>query len=586
MNISIKKNKLKGGGGELSRPVLHGEITPHADLVKQVIYLFLYTTPFRKDISDFKEYIITDESERKNPQLGDSKGKGEYIIDLVYNQEDEGRNDYRDIKSRIQDLMYDQHDKYGQLHKELSDKERLEFDEVSAVPDVQNEINKIKKEIDATEVRFDHLGYIEDYLTNYKTDVHIIPPEGKYTELGKRSSRNLEVATMTSGGKKWSKKYKAKINCKNPKGFSQKQYCKYGRKKMKGGGGNMSLLSTPTNAYDPYIEVPDSDGHPIICPICMRGFEYGKPNVLVCGGVYGKETGEGCQSAFHWDCWEEMKKTTRKRTCPVCRRNPTTLYLKELIDNITPERILIDQAKPKWDWPHSRKWFDGDLRSIDVNTGLSKRGGGKRKTKRKKSKRRNTRRKMKGGGGTFSRVAPDNTYLTHTDSTGVVSTIIPRNSVSPEPQKRYIYFTFSKIRFSNKYKAEEVTIEQLKLGDWRLPNLYDKEDILVLLNELKDHYEEINRVTEEGGRYLDERYLEYRFPFYTYNERPIYQDYNQSKHAILKIDAMINYFNNTENLTISESQIMNRHQRAWVQRHGGKNKRRTRRKRINLNQLE
>ena len=146
MNISIKKNKLKGGGGELSRPVLHGEITPHADLVKQVIYLFHYTTPFRKDISELKEYIITDESERKNPQLGDSKGKGEYIIDLVYNQEDEGRNDYRDIKSRIQDLIHYQNDKYGKLHKELSDK-------VSAVPDVQNEINKIKKEIEDTEVR-------------------------------------------------------------------------------------------------------------------------------------------------------------------------------------------------------------------------------------------------------------------------------------------------------------------------------------------------------------------------------------------------------------------------------------------------
>lgn len=31
------------------------------------------------------------------------------------------------------------------------------------------------------------------------------------------------------GGKKWSSKYKKSINCKNPKGFSQKQYCKYGR---------------------------------------------------------------------------------------------------------------------------------------------------------------------------------------------------------------------------------------------------------------------------------------------------------------------------------------------------------------------
>ena len=32
-------------------------------------------------------------------------------------------------------------------------------------------------------------------------------------------------------GGKWSLKYKKSINCRKPKGFSQKQYCKYGRKK-------------------------------------------------------------------------------------------------------------------------------------------------------------------------------------------------------------------------------------------------------------------------------------------------------------------------------------------------------------------
>ena len=34
-------------------------------------------------------------------------------------------------------------------------------------------------------------------------------------------------------GGKWSKKYKKSINCKRPRGFSQKQYCKYGRKVKK-----------------------------------------------------------------------------------------------------------------------------------------------------------------------------------------------------------------------------------------------------------------------------------------------------------------------------------------------------------------
>ena len=33
--------------------------------------------------------------------------------------------------------------------------------------------------------------------------------------------------------RKWSRKYKQSINCSRPKGFSQKQYCKYGRKKTR-----------------------------------------------------------------------------------------------------------------------------------------------------------------------------------------------------------------------------------------------------------------------------------------------------------------------------------------------------------------
>ena len=33
--------------------------------------------------------------------------------------------------------------------------------------------------------------------------------------------------------KLWSNKYKKSINCRRPKGFSQKQYCKYGRNKTK-----------------------------------------------------------------------------------------------------------------------------------------------------------------------------------------------------------------------------------------------------------------------------------------------------------------------------------------------------------------
>jgi thiol-disulfide isomerase/thioredoxin len=41
-----------------------------------------------------------------------------------------------------------------------------------------------------------------------------------------------KVKSKTQKGGKWSLKYKNSIDCKHPKGFSQRQHCKYGRKKM------------------------------------------------------------------------------------------------------------------------------------------------------------------------------------------------------------------------------------------------------------------------------------------------------------------------------------------------------------------
>ena len=44
--------------------------------------------------------------------------------------------------------------------------------------------------------------------------------------------KNSSREKLMHGGK-WSLKYKRSINCKHPKGFSQKQHCKYGRKKLR-----------------------------------------------------------------------------------------------------------------------------------------------------------------------------------------------------------------------------------------------------------------------------------------------------------------------------------------------------------------
>jgi len=45
-----------------------------------------------------------------------------------------------------------------------------------------------------------------------------------------RKIRNYHKKSKKLIGGKWSAKYKRSINCSKPKGFSQRQYCKYGRK--------------------------------------------------------------------------------------------------------------------------------------------------------------------------------------------------------------------------------------------------------------------------------------------------------------------------------------------------------------------
>jgi hypothetical protein len=51
--------------------------------------------------------------------------------------------------------------------------------------------------------------------------------EGGRRRKRRRRSKSRRKSQQTK--RKWSRKYKRSINCKQPRGFSQKQYCKYGR---------------------------------------------------------------------------------------------------------------------------------------------------------------------------------------------------------------------------------------------------------------------------------------------------------------------------------------------------------------------
>ena len=48
--------------------------------------------------------------------------------------------------------------------------------------------------------------------------------------MNKTKKIKVKKTKTQTHSRKWSNKYKKSINCNNPKGFSQKQHCKYGRK--------------------------------------------------------------------------------------------------------------------------------------------------------------------------------------------------------------------------------------------------------------------------------------------------------------------------------------------------------------------
>lgn len=81
---------------------------------------------------------------------------------------------------------------------------------------MENELVDSNKQLEALKC----FSGIDDKVQELKITLQVI--HNRLTQLVK------EIPESTGG--KWSKKYKKSINCKKPKGFSQKQHCRYGRK--------------------------------------------------------------------------------------------------------------------------------------------------------------------------------------------------------------------------------------------------------------------------------------------------------------------------------------------------------------------
>jgi hypothetical protein len=77
------------------------------------------------------------------------------------------------------------------------------------------------------------------------------------------------------GKKRWSTKYKKKINCSNPRGFSQKQYCK---RKRRGGSYKsaveaLEILVKLANKLDSNLLTDEADQIDLIISRIKKGLE-------------------------------------------------------------------------------------------------------------------------------------------------------------------------------------------------------------------------------------------------------------------------------------------------------------------------
>jgi len=85
------------------------------------------------------------------------------------------------------------------------------------------------QEINDLQVRLDDLVNQAEQLNRARGIKRNQLTRRKKGKRGKRGKKGKKSKKSIKGGA-WSLKYKRSINCKRPRGFSQKQYCKYGKK--------------------------------------------------------------------------------------------------------------------------------------------------------------------------------------------------------------------------------------------------------------------------------------------------------------------------------------------------------------------
>jgi chromosome segregation ATPase len=83
---------------------------------------------------------------------------------------------------------------------------------------------------DSLSILTSHQTTLRREIAELKARLMLLNRESEELNRARGKKRRYKKGTKAKRGGAWTLKYKRSINCMRPKGFSQKQYCKYGRK--------------------------------------------------------------------------------------------------------------------------------------------------------------------------------------------------------------------------------------------------------------------------------------------------------------------------------------------------------------------
>lgn len=196
-------------------------------------------------------HVLHANSKEDAEQVNKLIGQGKDVFILVYMEGCGPCNATRPEWAKLENALKDQYAKNNKLaivdlNKDYQDdvKHLGNIDGYPTLKHINNNGKKVESYENSNVKSKDRsvdsfINWIEGKINTVESTTPTSSPEHVYDRLTNTHTHNSKKKTKSIKGgkrrqscsKKWSRKYKKSINCKRPKGFSQKQYCKYGRNK-------------------------------------------------------------------------------------------------------------------------------------------------------------------------------------------------------------------------------------------------------------------------------------------------------------------------------------------------------------------